>query len=101
MDQWDQDVVDEEVEGFFEFETNGLGSFQFIYVRGCIDWRESTHDDSPSIEFSWEGADECDPASGRGWVRLSEEGIEGTIYFHRGDESAFRAAPKTLKSPRS
>jgi hypothetical protein len=25
MDQWDQDFVDEEVEGFFEFKKYGLG----------------------------------------------------------------------------
>lgn len=34
MDQSDQDYVDEEVEGYIEFEPKGLGSFQFEYVQG-------------------------------------------------------------------
>lgn len=32
MGQWDQDYVDEEVEGFIEFDRKGLGSFQFGYT---------------------------------------------------------------------
>src|SRR5205823_2858329 len=34
MEMWDQDFVDEEVEGYFDFEPNGRGSFQFGYVSG-------------------------------------------------------------------
>jgi hypothetical protein len=37
MEQWDQEFVDAEVEGFFEFKSNGTGEFQFGYVRGDID----------------------------------------------------------------
>ena len=34
MDQWDQDFVDQETEGYFEFGPNDSGSFQFGYVEG-------------------------------------------------------------------
>lgn len=44
MDQWDQDYVDEEVEGFIEFDSKGLGSFQFGYVQGQIDYRPANGD---------------------------------------------------------
>ena len=37
MDQWDQDFVDEEVDGYFEFGSDNAGSFQFGYVQGTID----------------------------------------------------------------
>jgi hypothetical protein len=38
------------------------------------------------VEFSWEGNDECDPASGRGWAVLEEDGsLCGRIFFHLGD----------------
>jgi hypothetical protein len=39
-----------------------------------------------------EGNDESDPASGRGWAALEEDGsLRGHIYFHLGDDSGFRA----------
>jgi hypothetical protein len=91
MDQWDQDFVDAEVEGFFEFGSDNQGSFQFGYVKGDIDYRPGTQDGKPSVDFSWDGHDEMDPAQGRGWAVLDGEEIDGMILFHRGDESKFRA----------
>lgn len=43
------------------------------------------------MEFSWEGQDEMDSVSGRGWAVLNEEQLQGRLFFHRGDESGFRA----------
>ncbi len=97
MDQWDQDFVDEEVEGFFEFGPDGLGEFHFGLVRGEIDYRLSTRDGKPSIEFSWEGNAERDPAQGRGWATIEGNELHGMFYFHRGDESAFRATQRSQK----
>ncbi len=98
MEQWDQEFVDEEVEGFFAFELNGCGSFQFGYVRGQIDYRHSTRDGNPCLEFSWDGNDEMDPAQGRGWAIAEGEQLNGVLSFHLGDESTFRAAK--LPSPK-
>ena len=94
MESWDQDFVDEEVEGFFELEPKGIGRFQFGYVKGEIDYQETERDGKPAIEFSWDGNDEMDPAQGRGWAVLDGDEIEGRIFFHRGDDSAFRAVRK-------
>ncbi len=95
MEQWDQDFVNEEVEGFFEFRPDGLGEFQFGYVHGEIDFRSTTRDGKPAVEFSWEGSDEMDPVQGRGWAALvGKNTIEGMFFFHQGDESAFRATRK-------
>jgi hypothetical protein len=44
MEMWDQDFVDAEVEGYFEFEPDDLGNFQFGYVSGNIDYRDTTRD---------------------------------------------------------
>ena len=91
MEQWDQKFVDAEVEGFFEFEPDGLGSFQFGYVRGQIDYRLSMYEGQPRLEFSWNGNDEMDPAEGRGWATTDGDQIDGMLFFHRGDESKFTA----------
>ncbi len=90
MDQWDQDYVDEEVEGFIEFDSKGLGSFQFGCVYGQMDHRDSTRDGHPCVEWTWEGNDESEAAMGRGWAVLEGEELKGRIFFHMGDDSEFR-----------
>ncbi len=94
MEGWDQDYVDEEVEGYIEIKQRQSGDFQFGYVQGAIDYREVERDGKPAVEFTWEGNSEMDPASGRGWAALNEEELEGEIFIHDGDDSAFRAIRK-------
>lgn len=94
MDQWDQDFVDEEVEGFFEFKKDGQGEFHFGYVHGIIDYRPGTKDGRPCVEFTWEGNDEMDSAMGRGWAVIDGDEIEGMLFFHQGDEAGFKAKRK-------
>lgn len=91
MTEWDQDFVDAEVEGFFEFSAGGGGSFQFGYVSGDIDHELTSRDGLPAVEFSWTGHDENDEASGRGWAVLSGDELRGQIAIHDGDRSGFVA----------
>ncbi|QDU93713.1 hypothetical protein [Lignipirellula cremea] len=100
MDQWDQDYVDDEVEGFIEFDRNGLGSFHFACVQGQMDCRLTTRDGKPAIEFSWDGNDEMDAAIGRGWAVVKDSQLEGMLFFHFGDESEFRAVKAAAKRKR-
>jgi hypothetical protein len=98
MEQWDQDFVDEEVEGYFEFGTNHSGSFQFGYVQGQVDYRSGVRDGKRSVEFTWNGNDELDAVEGRGWAVLTGDEIQGMIFFHQGDESGFKAEKKTKRT---
>ncbi len=92
MDNWDQEAVDLVQPGFIEFDDNGLGGLGFIVVTGELDCRDTDRDGRPGVEFSWQGSDEGDDVSGRGWAVLNPDGtLEGHIYFHLGDDSAFRA----------
>ena len=70
MDLWDRDALDL-VAPFIEFRSDMTGKFGFIAVEGWMDCREAALDDRPGLEFSWDGNDECDPASGRGWAVFS------------------------------
>ena len=94
MELWDQEYVDEMIEGHFTFKKDGIGYFQFGWVEGGIDYRIEKCGEFERLEFSWEGQDENDPALGRGYVMLKEDFIEGKIYFHMGDVSWFRAERK-------
>ena len=52
-------------------------------------------------EFSWDGDDDGDRASGRGWAVLEQDGsLRGHIYFHLGDDSSFRARRAEEQDPR-
>jgi hypothetical protein len=89
---WDSDALNLVAPAFIEFGEDGWGSFGFIAVQGELDCREVIRDGRPGVEFSWEGNDECDPASGRGWAVLEEDGsLRGRIFFHLGDDSSFTA----------
>ena len=92
MDLWDREALDLIGTAFIEFRADQTGHFGFIAVEGSMDCRAATIDDRPGLEFSWDGNDECDHASGRGWVALQADGsLNGHIYFHMGDDSALRA----------
>jgi len=91
MDAWDKDFIDMIVPGHLIIEKDGTGFFQFGTVEGEIDCRIEKVYDKERIDFSWEGEEEGDSASGRGWASIEGERMTGKIYFHLGDESGFKA----------
>lgn len=100
MELWDQDAVDLVAPGFIEFEPESTGSFGFIAVQAGMDWRQAPRGGRPGVEFTWEGFDDSDPVSGRGWATLEPDGsLRGHLYFHLGDDSGFHAA--SVKAARS
>ena len=80
MNNWDQEAVDLVKPGFIEFDEDGLGELGFIAVAGELDCRDADRDGRPGVEFSWQGSDEGDEVSGRGWAALNPDGtLEGHI----------------------
>lgn len=92
MDLWDRDAIDLVEPGFVAF--NGeKGEMRFIAVRAWLDVRYDTRDKLPVAEFSWEGVDEGDQRSGRGWAVLKSDGsLAGHIFFHTATTQASHAA---------
>jgi len=67
MDLWDRAAIDLIEPGFVSF--NGEeGEMRFIAVHAWLDVRYDTRNKVPVAEFSWEGVDEGDQRSGRGWA---------------------------------
>jgi hypothetical protein len=91
MSAWDQDFIDEEKEGFFEFDDRGWSEFHFGYVHGHMDCRLTTRVGELAVEWTWDGNDEMDPAQGRGWAVVQGDELHGMIFFHGGDDSEFVA----------
>ena len=101
MEVWGPDYLDLVVPAFIEFEDEMMGQFQFGAVRGFIDCRYEQRGGFSAVEFSWEGQNDSDPGSGRGWGVLRDGGIEGRLFIHTGDDSWFKASraakPITIK----
>ena len=94
MEMLDREDIDLIEPGFIEFNENRTGEFGFIAVRGGMDCRVVEHDGRAVVEFSWEGHEEGDQVSGRGWAARRDDGsLEGRLYVHLGDDSGFRAEP--------
>ena len=89
MSAWEEDYLDAEVEAFIDFAEKGGGSFQFGYVQGLIDWRLTTREGKPAVEWSWEGGDAADgtPLTGWGWAVLQDDELHGEFLIHEGEES--------------
>lgn len=93
METWDEDYFNMEVQAYITVNSRGTGGdFQFGLVSGGIDGEIVKAGKTERFEFTWEGADECDPAFGSGWLRLkSADELEGRIKLHGGDSSIFSA----------
>ncbi len=95
MGHWDQKTIDLVGPAFIEFNGQG-GQFRFIAVVGGMHCHHQMKNGQPSVEFTWDGNDECDPANGRGWAKLTKAGVlSGRFYIHQGDASGFKAVPVT------
>jgi hypothetical protein len=94
MELWDPEDLNLVVPAHITFEKGGLGTLEFIAISADVDYRLVGRNGMDTIEFSWEGVQEFDRCSGRGWATLEEEKLKGMLYFHRGDESEFIATRK-------
>lgn len=92
MSEWEKDYFDEDVKAFIKIDSGLCGEFQFGYVSGDIDARIVKQPDGERLELTWEGNDECDDASGSGWMQLKGKNkAEGEFKIHHGDSSTFAA----------
>jgi hypothetical protein len=64
---------------------------RFVAIEVEVDYRPGVRDGLPVVEFSFDGHDEGDRISGRGWAILTAGTLRGRVCLHNGDESAFSA----------
>ncbi|AFZ28571.1 hypothetical protein Cylst_6351 (plasmid) [Cylindrospermum stagnale PCC 7417] len=92
MSNWDEEYFNMEVQAYIEIDEKGNGEFQFGLVFGAIDGNLIKDGNANKLEFTWDGSDECDEASGSGWLKLQDKNtLTGNIKFHQGDSSTLLA----------
>ena len=75
MEMWDKDFLDMMELAYIAFDGKAGG-------------------ETSSVEFTWEGNDEMDEASGDGWAEVQKDGsLNGEIRLHNGDDLTFKARP--------
>ena len=79
------------VPGCISIARDNDGHFQFGAVESNMDYRIEEYENTERLEFLWEGFDEGNSVSGRGWAILDGDKLNGRIYFHMGDDSSFVA----------
>ena len=96
MELWDREAIELLGPGYFRFDDEQSGEFQFTAVRGWLDCGYGEREGRSLVEFTWQGDDEGTEASGRGWAVVERDGtLNGRIFFHQGDDSTFTATRTT------
>ena len=92
MEGDDPNEEDGGVPAFIRFDPDHRGEFAFGCVEGAVDHRLLEREGKPGVEWTWEGNDERDHVSGRGWAVLDWDGLlKGMFFFHQGTETDFVA----------
>jgi len=91
MEAWDADYFDMEVPAYISIREDSTGEFQFGRVQAEMDGRMESVDGASRFAFTWNGFDENDPVSGRGWLHVAGNQAEGKIFIHQGDDSGLNA----------
>lgn len=87
-DLWDTEYLDMLEPAFIEFKRDGRGEVRFGCVVGGLDCSYS----SGAADFTWQGHDEMNEASGDGLALLEDDGsLTVEFSFHNGDEAYFKA----------
>jgi hypothetical protein len=81
-------------DSFIVFAKDG-GQFALDCLTGSIHGRC----EGDAVEFTWDGNDEMEPAAGRGWAELLDDGsLEGEICLDEGDDIPFIARRSATSS---
>jgi len=91
MELWDQNFIDLVSPGQIVVFKDGWGSFNFGAVELDIDCTSPRSGKQGRIGFTFQGFDEGDEVSGKGWLKLHGDELKGEIHFHLGDKSWFKA----------
>ena len=71
------------------------GEFALDCLAGTIHGRC----EGDAVEFTWDGSDEMEPASGHGWAQMQDDGLlEGEICPEYADDIPFVARRSTTSS---
>ena len=91
LEGFDDEYLHLVAEPTFHVAADGTGCFRFGALEATMVVQETEEGADPGIQFEWEGFDEGDRISGRGWAVLRGTSLRGEIVFRFGDTYIFEA----------
>src|SRR5215475_6821157 len=92
METWGDEYLHLEVQAYIRIRRDGSGEFQFGLLSGQLDGEVRETASGERFEFTWDGTDEGEEASGSGWLAMvSKNTLAGKIKLHHGDSSTLVA----------
>jgi hypothetical protein len=91
MELWDKEGRRGQEEGRIEFLPKECGNIRFDGLKADITFKVKKEAEGEKVEFLFEGMDEGNPVSGRGWGKIEGPLLKGRIYLHFGEDSDFLA----------
>lgn len=87
------------------YDMAGPGSYLLFAEHGgefaldCLTGSIHGRCEGDAIEFTWDGSDEMEPATGHGWAEKTDDGsLKGEISLEGGDDIPFIARRSTTSS---
>jgi hypothetical protein len=88
-----------------DYDMAGPGSYILFTEKGgefvldCLTGSIHGHCEGDAVEFTWDGSDETQPASGHGWAEMQDDcSLEGEICLEGGDDIAYIARRSVTSS---
>lgn len=82
IDAWDVGDLGLLGPAYISFRKDKTGEFQFVAIVGTTDCRYSERAGRPFVEFTWDGNDESDHITGRGWAVIEMDGAPQRTHLH-------------------
>jgi hypothetical protein len=70
---------------------------RFVAIEPGLDYRPGVRDGLRAVEFPFDGHDEGNRISGRGWAVLTAGTLRGRMFLHNGDEWTFSATRRVVR----
>jgi hypothetical protein len=99
-DVWSVDELDGVASAHVTFRAGRQGEMELLAIEADVDYRAGRREGRPFIEFSWEGADDGQPISGRAWAFVEKRKLCGRLFIHGGDTATFVAEREGLLTSR-
>lgn len=91
IEYWDEDDLVLGEPPYIFIDSDNTGYFQFGLINGDISFKSSKDHDIKIREFSFSANYGFEEVSGRGWMRIINDGLEGVFKFEDNDSVEFYA----------
>jgi hypothetical protein len=92
IENWNDDELLLGAPPYIYVDTDNTGYFQFGSINGDMYLKANKNHESKIMEFNFSSTCGFDEISGKGWMRIINDGLEGVLKFEDNDSVEFYAS---------